>query len=213
MLRRQDFEESAPPAILPWRLPGDNSLESRRVDGAPLRPSRSCEASVFEPRPAEFLSGSMDVDLTIREDDLTGAAVAALLREHLDDMYRITPPESVYALDLDKLRAPEITFWSAWEDGELVGCGALKELDARHGEIKSMRTARAHRRRGVAARLLEHIIDEGRRRGYESLSLETGSTDAFEPARALYTRYGFERCGPFGEYGDDPHSFFMTKAL
>ncbi len=154
-----------------------------------------------------------DVDLTIRQDDLTGARIAALLREHLEDMRRITPPESVYALDLDELRAPEITFWSAWDDGELVGCGALKELDARHGEIKSMRTARARRRRGVAARILEHIIEEGRRRGYESLSLETGSTEAFGPARALYAQYGFERCGPFGEYGEDPHSLFMTKAL
>jgi putative acetyltransferase len=151
--------------------------------------------------------------LEIREDDLNGEKVGALLREHLDHMRRITPPESVHALDLDGLRAPDITFWSAWEGDDLVGCGALKELDPRRGEIKSMRTANAHRGKGVASAILEYIIAEGRRRGYDQLSLETGAMPEFAPARALYARYGFEPCGPFDGYTDDPNSVFMSKRL
>ena len=151
--------------------------------------------------------------MRIREDDLKGGAVERLLREHLEDMHEITPPESVHALDLEALRSPGITFWSAWEGEELVGCGALKELDPRSGEIKSMRTAVDHRGRGVASEILEHIIGESRRRGYECLSLETGSMAEFAPARALYERYGFEYRGPFGDYTDDPNSVFMAKRL
>ena len=153
----------------------------------------------------------MEIEICV--DDLTGPEVAALLREHLENMYAVTPAASVHALDLDRLRAPEITFWTAWRGRDLLGCGALKELDARCGEIKSMRTANAHRRRGVAAKMLEHISAEARRRGYESLYLETGAMDAFAPARALYARHGFERCGPFTGYGEDTNSFFMTKKL
>ena len=153
------------------------------------------------------------VDLRICEDDVTDARVVTLLGEHLSDMRQITPPESVHALDVGDLRATEVTFWSGWQGDDLVGCGALKQLDSRHGEIKSMRTSAGHRRKGIAAQILEYIIEEGRRRGYHSLSLETGATKAFEPARSLYARYGFEPCGPFGEYGNDPHSVFMTKAL
>jgi putative acetyltransferase len=149
----------------------------------------------------------------IREDDLAGPEVAALLREHLDEMMAVTPPESVHALGLPELRSPAITFWCAWEDGELVGCGALKELDERTGEIKSMRTARAHRGKGIGSRVLEHIIDVARQRGYRSLHLETGAMEAFAPARALYLRYGFEYRGPFGAYTDDPNSVFMTKDI
>ncbi|TFI56278.1 GNAT family N-acetyltransferase [Mastigocladus laminosus UU774] len=151
--------------------------------------------------------------LQIREDDLTGKKIADLLREHLENMYEISPPESVHALDLDALRSPDITFWSAWEGYELLGCGALKELDSRTGEIKSMRTAKAHRRKGVASKILEHIIKEAERRGYDCLNLETGAFSEFDPARALYTRYGFEYRGPFAEYIDDPNSVFMTKKL
>ena len=151
--------------------------------------------------------------MQIREDDLTGAAIARLLREHLDDMYATSPPESVHALDLESLRTPEITFWSVWDGEELVGCGALKQLDATAGEIKSMRTARAHRRRGVGARVVEHIIDEARRRRYERLYLETGSQEAFAPARTLYMRYGFTRRGPFAGYVEDPNSVFMVLRL
>lgn len=149
----------------------------------------------------------------IREDDLTGQKIADFLREHLEEMHEITPPESVHALDLDALRSPAITFWTIWEGEELRGCGALKELDARSGEIKSMRTARAHRGRGIASKMLEHIIQEARGRAYECLHLETGAMLEFAPARALYMRYGFEYRGPFGDYSDDPNSVFMTKQL
>jgi putative acetyltransferase len=151
--------------------------------------------------------------LQIREDDLTGKKIADLLREHLEHMYEITPPESVHALDLKALRSPNITFWSAWEGDELLGCGALKELDPTSGEIKSMRTAKAHRRRGVASKILEHIIAEAKRRAYDRLNLETGSMAEFAAARALYTQYGFEYRGPFADYTDDPNSVFMTKKL
>ncbi|MEP0911007.1 GNAT family N-acetyltransferase [Leptolyngbya sp. GB1-A1] len=151
--------------------------------------------------------------MEIREDDLTGKAIADLLREHLENMYEITPPESVHALDLEALRSPDITFWAAWEGNELLGCGALKELDPRSGEIKSMRTANIHRRKGVASKILEHIIQEAKRRGYDRLNLETGSFPEFAPARALYTRYGFEYRGPFADYIDDPNNVFMTKKL
>ncbi|KOP27266.1 GCN5 family acetyltransferase [Hapalosiphon sp. MRB220] len=151
--------------------------------------------------------------MQIREDDLTGKKIAGLLREHLKNMYEITPPESVHALDLEALRSPNITFWSAWEGSELLGCGALKELDSRSGEIKSMRTAKAHRRKGVASKILEHIIKEAKRRGYDCLNLETGAFAEFAPARALYTRYGFEYRDPFADYIDDPNSVFMMKKL
>ena len=149
----------------------------------------------------------------IRTDDLTKVEVLALLQEHLDAVSQISPPESVHALDLDGLRAPEVTFWSVWQGSTLAGCGALKELDAHHGEIKSMRTASSHLRTGVAAALLEHILHVARARGYRRLSLETGSQEAFAPARALYARFGFEPCGPFADYIDDPNSVFMTREL
>lgn len=149
----------------------------------------------------------------IREDDLTGQKIADLLREHLENMHEISPPESVHALDLKGLRSPDITFWTAWEGNELLGCGALKELDAKSGEIKSMRTAKAYRRRGVASKILEHIIEEAKKREYGCLNLETGSFPEFAPARALYLRYGFEYRDPFATYIDDPNSVFMMKKL
>ena len=151
--------------------------------------------------------------MNIKIDDLKGPEIAELLREHLRGMRHNSPPESVHALDIEALRRPEITFWSVWEGGELLGCGALKELDSRHAEIKSMRTASTHLRKGVARNLLQHIIEEGRRRGYTRLSLETGSTEAFEPALRLYAGFGFTRCGPFADYVEDPFSVFMTKEL
>ena len=149
----------------------------------------------------------------IRVDDLSGPEIRALLEEHLRSMYSISPPESVHALDLDGLRRPDISFWTAWSDAELLGCGALKELNRHHGEIKSMRTARAHQRKGVARAILAHIVQEARRREYTRLSLETGSQSAFEPARRLYESFGFSYCPPFEGYSDDPNSMFMTKAL
>lgn len=149
----------------------------------------------------------------IREDDLTGKQIAALLQAHLDNMHEITPPGSVHALDLPALRASNITFWSAWESSELLGCGALKELDRNSGEIKSMHTAVAHRRKGIASKILEHILGEAKQRGYNCLYLETGAFPAFIPARDLYTRYGFKSQGPFADYIDDPNSVFMAKSL
>ncbi len=151
--------------------------------------------------------------LHIREDDLAGMAIASFLQDHLDEMHEVTPPESVHALDLEALRVPEITFWSAWIGDELVSSGALKELDSDTGEIKSMRTAKTHRGKGVGSTMLEHIIREAERRAYSRLYLETGAMPEFAPARALYSRYGFEFRGPFADYIDDPNSVFMTKKL
>ena len=151
--------------------------------------------------------------MEIRIDDLSGPEIFDLLHEHRQSMFLHSPPESVHALDVDEMRKAENTFWSAWEGTELIGCGGLKELDPHHAEIKSMRTASAHLRKGVARNILENIIDEAKRRGYERLSLETGSMDAFEPARRLYANFGFTFCGPFGDYVDDPYSVFMTKEL
>lgn len=151
--------------------------------------------------------------MLIRIDDLRGPEIAALLRTHLDNSALHSPPESAHALDLDALRRPEITFWTAWEGDGLMGCGALKQLDASHGEVKSMHTAERFRRRGVAEALLRTIVAESRQRGYRRLSLETGSMDAYAPARALYARHGFVECGPFAGYALDPHSTFMTLDL
>lgn len=151
--------------------------------------------------------------MQIKLDDLTGSEIRALLEEHLKNMHEISPPESVHALDIAKLRQPGITFWTVWEGDELVGCGALFELDPAHGEVKSMRTATAHRRKGVARVMLEHIINEAKLRSYTRLSLETGSMTAFEPAQRLYESFGFVYCPPFGDYAEDPNSVFMTKEL
>jgi putative acetyltransferase len=151
--------------------------------------------------------------MEIRTGGLDHPDVVALLQEHLQGMAQLSPPESIHALDLDGLRHAQITFWSAWHGDELMGCGALKQLDAAHGEIKSMRTASRHRRKGVAAAMLQHILDEAMRRAYHRLSLETGSMQGFAPARALYARFGFLGCGPFADYSDDPNSVFMTRAV
>jgi putative acetyltransferase len=151
--------------------------------------------------------------MEIRVDDVTDPRIIELLQEHLRSMTLHSPPESIHALDVAALRQPEVTFWSVWQNAELLGCGAVKELDAVHGEIKSMRTVSAHLRKGVAAQLLERIIAEARRRGYRRLSLETGSVAAFAPARSLYARFGFEPCAPFGDYVEDPYSVLMTLTL
>jgi putative acetyltransferase len=151
--------------------------------------------------------------MEIRVDDLRGEEIISLLREHLRCMALVSPPQSRHALDLDALRLPEITFWTVWNGSDLAGCGALKELDEEHGEIKSMRTAYAHLRKGVASQMLKHIIGEAKRREYRRLSLETGSMEYFEPARRLYGSFGFRFCGPFGSYIPDPNSMFMTKEL
>ena len=151
--------------------------------------------------------------MRIEVDDLTRPEIHALLEEHLTNMYELSPPESVHALDLSKLRGPDITFWSVWDGATLVGVGALKEMNAQEGEIKSMRTPKSLRRRGAGRAVLAHIIEEARSRGYRRLSLETGSQEGFVPARRLYESFGFSECGPFGEYKLDPNSVFMTLAL
>jgi putative acetyltransferase len=147
-------------------------------------------------------------------DDLSGPAIAAFLTEHIEEMRSITPLESKHALDLDGLRRPEITFWSVLDgDDAVVGCGAVKALDASHAELKSMRTARARKRSGIGSMLLEHILREATRMGFARISLETGSADFFKPARTLYEKYGFDYCEPFADYVLDPHSVFMTRTL
>lgn len=151
--------------------------------------------------------------MRIEIDDLTRPAIHALLNEHLQSMHALSPPESVHALDLSKLRSSDITFWSAWEGDELLGCGALKELDRTHGELKSMRTPQSLRRRGAGRAILEHALGVARARGYARLSLETGTVEAFVPAQRLYASVGFEVCGPFADYREDPHSLFMTLRL
>ncbi|MCY8317429.1 GNAT family N-acetyltransferase [Bacillus vallismortis] len=149
----------------------------------------------------------------IKIDDVTGHEVISFVNEHLHSMTLMSPPESIHALDAERLKGPKMTFWSAWEDNELAGCGALKELDSRHGEIKSMRTAASHLRKGVAKQVLKHILSEARKRGYERVSLETGSMASFEPARKLYESFGFQYCEPFADYVEDPNSVFMTRKL
>ena len=149
----------------------------------------------------------------IRVDNLQGEAIKALLQLPLDAMHQHSPPESVHALDINALRHPSITFWTAWANGELLGCGALKRLSPDHGELKSMRTADAQLRKGVARALLRHIESAARAEGMGRLSLETGSTAPFAAALRLYACEGFVECGPFGDYGLDPFSIFMTKSL
>ncbi len=151
--------------------------------------------------------------MKIEIDDLSRPAIHALLDEHLRNMHELSPRESVHALDIERLRKPEITFWSAWEGPLLLGCGALKELGRKHGEVKSMRTPTALRRKGAGRAILAHIVEVARSRSYERLSLETGSMEAFKPAQTLYESFGFTVCGPFGDYADDPNSVFMTMRL
>ena len=128
-------------------------------------------------------------------------------------MRPIPPPESMHTLDLEGLRKPEITFWTVWDEQTLVGCGALKELDGLHAEIKSMRTSALHKQKGIASMLLQHMIGVAKARGYRRLSLETGAPPFFEPARRLYEKFGFECCPPFCGYREDPNSVFMTREL
>ena len=151
--------------------------------------------------------------MRIEIDDLSRPQVLALLEEHLRNMYEITPPEFVFAFDANKLKAADVTFWTAWEGDSLLGCAALKELSATEGEIKSMRTPATRRRTGAGRALLNHIIDVARARGYRVLYLETGRQPAFAPAQALYASAGFTRCGPFGQYRENGNSVFMSLSL
>ena len=147
------------------------------------------------------------------EGDLSRPAVINLLAEHQDRMVETSPPESRHVLNLQALQQPEITFWSLWDDDDLLGCVTLKHWDDSMAEIKSMKTAPAFIRLGVGKHLLEHVLETGLQRGYQTLKLETGSMDYFKPARALYTRYGFDYCGPFGDYVKDPNNVFMCLKI
>lgn len=151
--------------------------------------------------------------MRIIEDDVSGAAILALLEHHFAGMEASSPPGTCFYLDVDGLRAPDVTFWSVWDGAELAGCGALRQLDARHGEVKSMRTADGHLGRGVGSQLLDHVLAEARRRGYERVSLETGSGAAFAAAERLYARFGFVECGPFADYVPNGASRYFTLAL
>lgn len=150
---------------------------------------------------------------TIAIEDPALPDVVALLETHLTLMRSTTPPESVHALDVEALRGPEVTFWTVRDGGAVVGCGAVKALDDCHGEIKSMHVREALRGKGIAGMLVETVLADARQRGFTRLSLETGSTHHFAAARALYARYGFTECGPFGDYRLDPHSTFMTLEI
>jgi putative acetyltransferase len=153
------------------------------------------------------------VKLRIIEDDLSGDAIAGLLRLHLDEMHQWSPPESVHAMPIERLRAPDVTFWSVWDGEQLAGCGALKHLDGTHGEIKSMRAAPEYRGRGIGKAILLHLLAEARARGYMRVSLETGRPEPFLPARRLYEAHGFTECPPFADYVLDDFSICMTREL
>ena len=164
------------------------------------------------PMPADTAAPNA-ATLQIRPGGLDHPQVRALLRAHQESALRESPRESVHALPAERLAAADVSFWCAWDGEVLLGFAALRRIDAGHGELKSMRTAPASLRRGVAAALLSHLIQLARAQGYQRLSLETGTAAAFAPARALYARFGFAPCAPFAEYREDPHSTFMTLAL
>ncbi|EJB1756608.1 TPA: GNAT family N-acetyltransferase [Vibrio parahaemolyticus] len=151
--------------------------------------------------------------MRIEIDNLERPQVLALLEEHLHDMYATSPPESVHALDVSKLKLPSITFWTGWDGEQLLGCVAMSQLEDGHAELKSMRTTPSARKLGVASRLLNHVIEQAKHQGIQRLSLETGSMAFFEPAHRLYEKHGFVYCEPFGDYQPDPNSRFMTLAL
>jgi putative acetyltransferase len=155
----------------------------------------------------------MATDYLIREDDLTGANIAALLRLHLDEMHQWSPPESVHAMPIERLRAPDVTFYSLWQGDRLAACGALKQLDPSHGELKSMRAHPDFRGRGAGRAMLDHLLGVARRRGYTRVSLETGRPETFRPARELYETNGFAECPPFADYVADDFSICMARDL
>ncbi|MCW2132347.1 GNAT family N-acetyltransferase [Arthrobacter sp. VKM Ac-2550] len=152
----------------------------------------------------------MTTTLRIGPEEVLSPDIRQLLQEHLSDMHSISPAESAHALDVDAFSAPGIDFWTVRDGQMLLGCGALKELTPTEGEIKSMCTASGARRRGVATLMLAQLLEVARSRGYERVSLETGSDESIAPARRLYRSHGFIECPPFADYSLDPHSVFMT---
>lgn len=161
----------------------------------------------------ESHQGGVTQTLRFLEDDLASDEIVALLELHLREMHAWSPPCSVHAMPVERLRAPDVTFWSAWDGDKLAGCGALKHLDADHGEVKSMRAHPEYRGKGVGKAILVHLLEQAKARGYSRLSLETGTSDEFAPPRGLYAAHGFEECGPFSDYQPDPFSYFMTRTL
>ncbi|MEM9055746.1 MAG: GNAT family N-acetyltransferase [Pseudomonadota bacterium] len=153
------------------------------------------------------------MSITIKRANLDAPEFAALIGAHAELMLSLSPPGSCHFLPVEGLRTPDVTVWDMREGETLVGCGALKELTPSHGEVKSMHTVRERRGGGLGRQMLEHILSEARARGYQRLSLETGSMDGFKPARTLYEVYGFSYCPPFGDYTEDPNSVFMTLRL
>ena len=156
---------------------------------------------------------AIESPMKIKIDNLESDEIITLLQGHHQEMLKHSPIESVHALDVSKLKAPGVTFWSAWINNELAGCGALKKLTDQHVELKSMKTSSQYLRRGVAAKLLTHLLSEAKRCGYTKMSLETGTVDAFFPAQKLYLNAGFVHCPPFADYQADPYSLFLTKRL
>ena len=155
----------------------------------------------------------MGTEYRIVEDDLTGSGIAALLRLHLDEMHQWSPPESVHAMPIERLRQPDVTFYAAWDGERLAACGAIKHLDDGHGELKSMRADPAYRGKGAGKAMLHHLLAVARARGYARVSLETGRPEPFLPARRLYESHGFVECPPFADYTADPFSICMTREL
>lgn len=151
--------------------------------------------------------------MRIELDDVTRPEVIALLEEHLRNMHELSPPDQVFAFDASKLRVPGVNVWTAWKDGTLLGCAALKELSPTQGEVKSMRTPASRRRHGAGRTLLSHILTVSRQRGYQEVFLETGRHPAFAPAQTLYRSVGFTECGPFGSYKENGNSVFMSLSL
>jgi putative acetyltransferase len=162
---------------------------------------------------SEALGYKESIVFEIKLDDLTGKEIFSLLQEHLEDMKATSPPESKHALDLDGLKDPSVKFWTIWDGNVLAGCGAFKKLDESNAEIKSMRTSNSFKNKGVASKLLIHIIEQAKSIGLKKLSLETGSMDYFVPAHGLYLKHGFIFCGPFSDYKEDPNSKFMSLDL
>lgn len=151
--------------------------------------------------------------LRIVEAEVSGAEITALLQLHLDEMHQWSPPESVHAMPAERLRQPDVTFYAAWDSARLAGCGALKHLGDRHGELKSMRAAPEYRGLGVGKAMLRHLLAEAQARGYAQVSLETGRPEAFAPARGLYASHGFAECPPFADYVADDFSICMSRTL
>jgi putative acetyltransferase len=214
------ISESARLTELAAEFPGYDFGTQRTWEGVSLtavRQNGSARSGLYAVITADLeemrraLLGSRAVEIVV--DDLTGPQIARFLDEHVRQMLSVTPPESKHALDLAALRGPGITFWSVLDGGTVVGCGALKRLDASHAEVKSMRTAPTRKRSGIASMMLEHIIAEARRMGFTRLSLETGSAEYFRAARKLYEKFGFEACEPFADYRPDPLSVFLTRRL